>query len=1669
MKKLLVFILLFFISCSKNSSSSFSENVALKITDAQLLYYSGKLVKGQPELKFYFCVIPTVEIPGYYDAIKVNSFGVEGLTMLTGEGFLQQGDSVAFYVQGTPNNHGKAFFAFYLGGLYDTVSIPILAEQLEVSNLYKPFLSSADEIKYDVLATTPTCFDVFYETSQSLYVDAISVNSTGITGLTATMPVTFLEVTSGSVEFCITGETSVFGQANFEIPWSDGLLNIPVTVFSSISSIKKIENKIYKGNLIQYNPVIPDSVSVQLIYSGGNGGFYPADTVTSFGVFGLTAILVPGKLNTGEGAITYYISGTPIADGTAYFPIVLGGVLDTLEFAVSANPVGLLPSIDAVSSTSCYGVLTELVPSNGSVTAVLSYVGGNGRFYSGSSFPSFGVSGLTATLSSGVLALGSGDVMYHISGIPNGYGDAVFPIFFAGQSAVLQCSVNKIAPSVSSITKRNKGHLTEKVFAKNVSTDILYTGGNGASYHSQEVFSLGVKGLTAFLSSGSLVVGTGIDTSIATYYISGTPQSSGKAFFPIVFANKIDTLVFEVQKLDPEVGSISFSNTPTLIEKSLYTDILVDLIYTLGNGADYPFQLINSIDVLGLTAVLSSGTLNTDVGGYVTYRVFGTPESFGYARFPIVFGGKSDTLIFEVQKLIPSVQSFSYNSIGELIEKTPTVDAAIEISYIGGNGADYSSESIVSLDVVGLTANLTAGTLNNGSGNVIYNIVGTPLSFGYARFPIVFGGKLDTLVFEVKKLDPEVGSISFANTPTLIEKNLYTDVLVNLTYTGGNSADYPSDTVFSEDVLGLKAVLSSGILNMGSGNVIYHVSGIPESPGYARFPITFSGKTAILEFKVDTLYPNVSSISLQNFGELTERVRAQNISVKLSYFGGNGANYYAQSIPSLDIEGLTVTLAAGVLNKGDGFVTYNISGKALNEGLVRFPIIFAGIKDTIQFTVKKLDPVVSFISSKIYIGELTEKVRAQNVSVDVFYDGGNGGAYPFQSISSLDISGLTAVLSSGDLATGSGKVTYNIFGTASNFGPTRFPIVFGGIQDTLVFVVKQLDPLVTGLTKNNSVKLTEKVSANNALVEFSYTGGNGADYPRQIISSTGVLGLTAVLSQGILNEGDGNITYHIVGTPMSSGYARFPILFGGVSYNLEIFVDPQPDFTNEQYTYDPLVVGVQEPVPVVIVNYTNGNGADYEASSVSSTGVTGLTAKLSSGTLLNGSGYFLLSIEGKPMQSGQAFFTNLPIGLNKIISFSVVIDPALVTRLDSNGVSASLNQLLFSGLTFSQMQDSTFVLKYEGGNGGIYDAMTFQSSGVTGLQAYLPAGQLSVGTGTLTFTLRGTFTHSGQATFNINAFGTSQAVNFNINYGVKVLATNIGSSAQDIVLDNYINPTKLYIAISADNEIKMLNLSNNVLISFAGSNLADDIDGSYSIAAFNGPWGITYNQNTASFYITDRYNCKIRKLYNGNVTTVAGLGSTFCESNDVSGTLADPRRLAYENNNLYFVSNDFIKGESYLRKIDLSSGKITTFYTDYTYSEYKGIVYDAPRNIIYISTDDRIVKYNISTATMSTYSGSSSGFLDGALSMSKFSTPSAMGLDENGNVYVADKSNRKIRKITPTDVSSIVAYTYNTTTKLPTVAVFPSIVSVKVAKTSPDNNLVFYILEELTKTIKLVY
>jgi uncharacterized protein (TIGR02145 family) len=205
-----------------------------------------------------------------------------------------------------------------------------------------------------------------------------------------------------------------------------------------------------------------------------------------------------------------------------------------------------------------------------------------------------------------------------------------------------------------------------------------------------------------------------------------------------------------------------------------------------------------------------------------------------------------------------------------------------------------------------------------------------------------------------------------------------------------------------------------------------------------------------------------------------------------------------------------------------------------------------------------------------------------------------------------------------------------------------------------------------GTVVNNGT-LTAGTLASGVSSVYTYTGGNGGAYNAQSILSTGgVLGLTAELAAGNFANGTGTLTYTITGTPSGSGTASFAINIGGQTCTLSRTVNStigtitSLDCAGTIYT-GTLTAGIPASSGVTMVlPYTGGNGGSYSGQTIASGNqVTGLTATLASGNFANGSGTLTFTVTGTPSNSGSATWAVIIDGKACFIGFNVGAAAAL--------------------------------------------------------------------------------------------------------------------------------------------------------------------------------------------------------------------------------------------------------------------------------------------------------------------------------------------------------------------------------------------------------------------------
>ena len=177
-------------------------------------------------------------------------------------------------------------------------------------------------------------------------------------------------------------------------------------------------------------------LTITVPYTGGNGGVYASHSASSAGVTGLSAALPAGNYADGTGSLSWTVSGTPAAPGTASFSLSSGGFTCSVPFTVVAGSITGLNCAGTVVT----GGLTSGQAASG-VSASVPYTGGDGGFYGVQTASSTGVTGLTATLDGGFFAIGTGNLTFAITGTPASGGTASFALNIGGQTCTLNVPV----------------------------------------------------------------------------------------------------------------------------------------------------------------------------------------------------------------------------------------------------------------------------------------------------------------------------------------------------------------------------------------------------------------------------------------------------------------------------------------------------------------------------------------------------------------------------------------------------------------------------------------------------------------------------------------------------------------------------------------------------------------------------------------------------------------------------------------------------------------------------------------------------------------------------------------------------------------------------------------------------------------------------------------------------------------------------------------------------------------------------------------------------------------------------------------------------------------------------------------------------------------------------
>jgi hypothetical protein len=217
---------------------------------------------------------------------------------------------------------------------------------------------------------------------------------------------------------------------------------------------------------------------------------------------------------------------------------------------------------------------------------------------------------------------------------------------------------------------------------------------------------------------------------------------------------------------------------------------------------------------------------------------------------------------------------------------------------------------------------------------------------------------------------------------------------------------------------------------------------------------------------------------------------------------------------------------------------------------------------------------------------------------------------------------------------------------------------------------------------------------------------------------------------------------------------------------------------------------------------------------------------------------------------------------------------------------------------------------------------------------------------------------------------------------------------------------------------------------FAGNGIAGFLNGPGTTAQFNGPSRMAVNA-AGEIVLADFNNHSIRKIdTNGNVSTIAGDGTSGLTNGNTSvARFARPFGVAIDNNGNIFIAdydNNVIRKISTSNIVSTYAGIGQPGFTDGASNSaaFNGpidVVTDASGNVYVADLNNHAIRKIDTNGNVTSIAGNGTqGFVDAKGTIARFNLPDGLGIDNLGNIIVADLANHAIRKVAPNgDVTTI--------------------------------------------------
>jgi len=283
-------------------------------------------------------------------------------------------------------------------------------------------------------------------------------------------------------------------------------------------------------------------------------------------------------------------------------------------------------------------------------------------------------------------------------------------------------------------------------------------------------------------------------------------------------------------------------------------------------------------------------------------------------------------------------------------------------------------------------------------------------------------------------------------------------------------------------------------------------------------------------------------------------------------------------------------------------------------------------------------------------------------------------------------------------------------------------------------------------------------------------------------------------------------------------------------------------------------------------------------------------------------------------------------------------------------------------------------------------------------------------------------------TLSMPAFGQSPVVQTfaggGLPQGVRGTTVNLGQPtnlAADAAGNVYIPVLDYHVVLRLDTAGRLTVVAGNGTRGYSGDG------GPATSAQLSGPLGVAVDSAGSNVYIADTGNHVIRKISNGNITTIAGTGGTHGYGGDggpaTAALLNSPSAVAVDGAGIVYIADQM---NNRVRKV--SSGQIVLFAGDgipgFTgdNGSAQAAELNAPFSIaadhtgnVYISdTNNHRIRRVFNGGILTVAGNGNKGFAgdNGGAAIAQLNFPSGIALDASGNLYIADRGNARVRLVT---------------------------------------------------------